>query len=649
MSPRAVAFALLTATALAAAPRQTPQRPPVFRAGVDLTHLDVTVLDRQRRPVRGLTAADFTILEDGVPQPIVAFDEVVVEAPPLPPVAWMRDIAPDVTDNSLDNSRLFVIVIDDAQVGASPGDWKNVKDIARQVIDRLGPSDYTAVLYTALTRNVQDFTTDRAKLLERIDTIAPGVASDPDAHSIATLQAVSEYLTSVPYRRKALIWISPGPNISFASAAPFLAGPTVSVAGREAALSQVDRAVRMLRDAQRANVAIYGIDPGGLAAGGGGGNAQDFLHIAASHTGARAVVNTNDFTPGIDRIFVENSAYYLLGFRPAPHRPGTFHRLEVKVNREDVEVHTRNGYFTAEPPARGARSPSPLGEAIAGVLPNPDLPMQVTIAPFAIPGQSKAMVTVALGVRQPIAARPNGERTVESTELQTSAFTPDGDAKGTQRHTARVTIRPGAGGDAEYEALSRIDLNPGRYRLRLAAHSAASGRTGSVFADVEIPDFSRLPFSMSGAILHAEPGRPAAPADLFRPLLPFAPTAERDFLVLDRVTAFAQVYQDSRRGIRPVQLVTRVVDAKNLVVVNEVVTLEPARFQPAGTSRADSISTTAASGLGLFTPVRDQRLYVADLRYRLPLERLSAGPHLLTLAATRDSTMFRRDVRFRVR
>ena len=643
-----VAFALVTSIALAAAPDpQTPQRPPVFRGGVDLTHLDVTVLDRNRRPVLGLTAADFTILEDGVPQPIVAFDAVVVEPPPPPRVAWMRETAPDVTSNSLDNSRLFIIVIDDAQVGADPAVWKNTRDIARQVIDRLGPSDYAAVLYTALTRNVQDFTTDRAKLLERINTVAPGVASDPAGHSIATLHAVSEYLIAVPYRRKALIWISAGAAVDFAAAAPFRGGPTATVAGRELSLGHVDRAVRMLRDAQRANVAIYGIDPGGLSAG--SNPAKDFLHIAASHTGARAVVNTNDFTPGIDRIFVENSAYYLLGFRPAAHRPGTFHRLEVKVNRPDVEAHTRTGYFTAEPAERGARPSSPLGEAIAGILPNADLPMEVTLAPFAIPGEPKAMVTIALGVRQPIPARPGEERTIETTELQTSAFTPDGDARGTQRHTARVTIRPGASGDAEYEALSRIDLNPGRYRLRLAAHSAGSGRAGSVFADVEIPDFRRLPFSMSGAILHAEPGRPAAPGGLFSPLLPFAPTAARDFLVVDRVTALVQLYQDSRRGIRPVQLVTRIVDARNLAVVDEVVTLGPTRFRAAPSAGTNAISATAASGLGLANALRDPNLFIADVQYRLPLDRLSPGPHLLTFAATREATMFRRDVRFSVR
>ena len=57
---------------------QTPQRQPAptFRAGIDVVQLDVSVLDKNRRPIKGLTAADFTVLENGKPQPIVAFDEV---------------------------------------------------------------------------------------------------------------------------------------------------------------------------------------------------------------------------------------------------------------------------------------------------------------------------------------------------------------------------------------------------------------------------------------------------------------------------------------------------------------------------------------------------------------------------------------------
>ncbi len=43
-------------------------QPPQFRAAVDLVHLDVSVLDRNRRPVRGLSASDFIVLEDGKTQ-----------------------------------------------------------------------------------------------------------------------------------------------------------------------------------------------------------------------------------------------------------------------------------------------------------------------------------------------------------------------------------------------------------------------------------------------------------------------------------------------------------------------------------------------------------------------------------------------------
>ena len=42
---------------------------PAFRTGVELIQLDVAVLDDQRVPVRGLTAADFTVLEKGQTRP----------------------------------------------------------------------------------------------------------------------------------------------------------------------------------------------------------------------------------------------------------------------------------------------------------------------------------------------------------------------------------------------------------------------------------------------------------------------------------------------------------------------------------------------------------------------------------------------------
>lgn len=49
------------------------QQVPVFRTGVDLVHVGVTVTDRKGAPISDLTAADFTVLEDGKPQTVRYF------------------------------------------------------------------------------------------------------------------------------------------------------------------------------------------------------------------------------------------------------------------------------------------------------------------------------------------------------------------------------------------------------------------------------------------------------------------------------------------------------------------------------------------------------------------------------------------------
>src|SRR5262245_12163429 len=70
---------------------------PQFRTGVELIQIDVSVLDDKRAPVRGLTASDVTVLDNGRPTQIRAFTPVEL-APRVrsTEAAWANDVVPDV-------------------------------------------------------------------------------------------------------------------------------------------------------------------------------------------------------------------------------------------------------------------------------------------------------------------------------------------------------------------------------------------------------------------------------------------------------------------------------------------------------------------------------------------------------------------------
>ena len=157
---------------LLAQQQQPPQPPPTFRGGVDVVQVDVSVLDKDRRPVRGLTTADFTVLEDGKPRPIVAF--VPVELAEPEPAAgrapWMRDVAPDVITNDVKPEGRLVVIMLDWSIRFE--DQLLAKRIAAAAVDQLGPDDLAAVIFSSAFANggtPQNFTADRARLLASIN------------------------------------------------------------------------------------------------------------------------------------------------------------------------------------------------------------------------------------------------------------------------------------------------------------------------------------------------------------------------------------------------------------------------------------------------------------------------------------------------
>ncbi|HBY58369.1 MAG TPA: hypothetical protein DEH78_01015 [Solibacterales bacterium] len=118
-------------------------------------------------------------------------------------------------------------------------------------------------------------------------------------------------------------------------------------------------------------------------------NAQQSLRELAESTGGYLLANVNDFRPAIRKLSEEFHSYYELTYRPVNTvYDGRFRPIEVKVNRKDVVIQARNGYF-ALPAIEGQMVfpyEVPLLHALSKPQPPADLEFRSAIVPFTFEG-----------------------------------------------------------------------------------------------------------------------------------------------------------------------------------------------------------------------------------------------------------------------
>jgi len=609
--------ALLTFALLQAQAPGPQTQLPIFRTGVDVVEIDVTVLDKDRHPVKGLTADDFTILDRGKPQPIVAFSAVDVPPPVSYSAPWMREAPIDVVSN-VENRRLVTIVMDDAYTEFNPDNGKRAKQIARNAVDELGPADLAAVVFTFMGRS-QNFTSDRSRLLAAIDSYLPKQrGGEPPLPcfgphqptqrkcDIETLGGVAEALSGAPPGRKVVVLISGGRAFSFG--------------GPGATENETPDLSKLFRNLQRANVTVYAFDARGLLPPGGMSaesqrlpdpttpssslTENESLYTFAASTGGRAIANTNDPQSHVPDVFRESSTYYFIGFRAATDsNEKLLRKIDVRVNRPAVQVQTRNGYYSP-----GKTS---VARDVINGIPSGDLPLYVTVAPLAVPGRREAEMILATRMAPP--ERVTAPRPVE---LTTTAYDSEGKSHGTLRQT--MTIAPMAGAPVQPELPGHFPLRPGRYMIRTAATS--DGGSGAVYADVDVPDFAKDPLSASGLILERRPGPPTREKSL-SDLVPVVPTTQRRFLASDDVAVFLRIYQGGKGRIVPVRMTARVRNEQNAVASNHE-----------GMFEVENFSSNRS----------------ADFEVTLPLAHLAPGDYLLEVEAQSGARHVIRTARFAV-
>ncbi len=305
--------------------------------------------------------------------------------------------------------------------------------------------------------------------------------------------------------------------------------------------------LRALMDvATRARVSVFALHPRGLQALPTGGDAsrqalvqtlpglveryeregdralREGMSDLAESTGGFIVHSTNDLDAALARILDANAAAYLLAYEPLHESAGRFRRIEVKLPRHpELTVHARRGYFS--PDERAARTALAVSDgeaaprtrrdaavrlALASLVPLHDVPL-VIAADFVDAPKEGSRLVIRAHVEGGRLAFENAEgRRDADLEFVSVVYAEDGSVA-VQPEGQRAEMRLST---ANYERVIReglgyqrsVAIKPGSYQVRVVVRDERSGRLGSAWRWIDVPDLARGELTLSDVILYRE-------------------------------------------------------------------------------------------------------------------------------------------------
>jgi VWFA-related protein len=514
---------------------------------VSYVEVPVTVVDRSGNPIRGLTPANFEIIDEGTKRKVTAFDTVdyaslesVKQVTPLNPVA----------------RRNFLLVFDLSF--SAPGAATRAQEAARSFVTKMaGPQDRVGIATVDVShgfRLLTSFTSDRKLVDSAIASPQNFRSSDPlqlagsafDKETIVSLggaaggggradsglgdiarmmdqqqdqynrQKIDRELNLLGGLAKTLRAIRGQKHIIFLSEGfdPRL------IQGRDAGVSQqqqeeassvetgdvwkVDNdnrfgspeSINLLRKmaeiAKRSDVVIDAVDIRGVrthidARNGFEKQSNEGLHLLADSTGGTVFQNSNDLSHDFQRVIKTQEVVYVLAFQAPVSQPGKFHNLKVKlVNVPGGRANARNGYYEVGGDSAAERTLS-NAEIIVNDVATDDIHVAALAAPFTTNSEN-AQVPVILEVNgNDLAASAKGN--TATVELFTYAF----DAEGLVRDSMyqRVALDLGKVGTAlrtsGLKYYATLSLPPGKYAVKSLVRVVESDKKGYTRSNIVVP------------------------------------------------------------------------------------------------------------------------------------------------------------------
>jgi VWFA-related protein len=541
----------VAASVLAQQSGQPAVSPARIEVTTELVLVNVVARDKKGNLVRDLKKEDFTLLEDGKKQNISTFDFENVDemAAAGGAEATVSGVAADGTllrsakkaPPSLDarDRRLILLFFDFS--GMDPEQIDRSVDAAKKFIQtKIQPADLIALVSLATNMRVDlDFTDDKTKLLASLSAYTSGAGQgfddgttgssegaaetsgsftpdDTDFNTFSAdrkllaLQSLMQALGKLP-QKKSLVYFSNG--------------ITQSGVDNQSALRATTAA------AVKANVSIYSLDIRGLQAFPPGGEAQsaslhgqsaysgasvlndlnanaasqDTLSTLSSDTGGKAFFDSNDFSGVFSQVQKDSSVYYVLGFTSNnPLKDGKFRRLKVVVNRPELKLDFRSGYYAGrdfEHLNRADREQQ-LEDELATQLPRVDVPLY---AGFAFFRQDDSHYYLAVSLVIPGSQIPFvTEKDKDSATIDIIGEVREGGKVrvGQLRDTVKLAVdstKQVRRKNVQYN--TGFVLAPGNYHLKFVVRENQTGRIGSFETDVQIPDLRKTPLKMSSVVL----------------------------------------------------------------------------------------------------------------------------------------------------
>jgi VWFA-related protein len=526
-----------------------------FKVASELVLTNVIVRDKKTGElVKGLKASDFSIYESGKQQSIQTFDfenvDQAIQAQPqqatvsgaVTATALLNKAAhPDVP--ALRDHRLIVMFFDLSSMQTD--DLDRAVEAAQDFVNKkMAPADLVALVSMATSLSVdQDFTADKATLLRRIgvyngsegqglamgsegggtdetsDDASSYVPDDSEYNALNTdrelyaIRTIAKTLERVD-QKKSLLYFS--------------GGLTRNGIENEAALREA------VSEAVRANIAIYSVDSRGLQAlppvgdaskGSLRGvsaysgkamqsqlnsnfNSQETLATLSTDTGGTAFFDSNDFAPAFQKIQQDTSAYYILGYHSTnPARDGSFRKLTVKINRPDVKLEYRPGYYA---PADFKHATSEdreiaLTQELQSDLSATDVSVYLQALYFRL-NEGHFFVPVSLVVPgSQIPFLKNGDRDKATLDVVGVVKNGQGLTVGNVRDTVKLAVdetQQVTRKNVQYE--TGFTLVPGSYHLKFVVRENQTGRMGSFETEIVVPDFKKSPLKLSSVVLASQ-------------------------------------------------------------------------------------------------------------------------------------------------